>query len=229
MAQGTEVAVEPVGIGLTFTPGQILDPANDLIERFSWIVLASGSSLGIQRVLLDVTASLGFTLLVSAFVVGALFLMWRPGFLSAGTRRALYRLTLVLIIVRFAIPAIAICSEGLYDMFLESQFIESKQQLERTAQNIGEINRETQAPIADGEDRTFFESARRAYESATNAVSIEKRMESLKQAVANVSENAINLIVVFVLQTILFPLLFLWLIIQLVKQTLHASFRFGAD
>jgi hypothetical protein len=42
VAQGTEVAVEPAGIGLVFTPGQILDPVNDLIERFSWIVLASG-------------------------------------------------------------------------------------------------------------------------------------------------------------------------------------------
>ena len=46
VAQGTEVAVEPVGVGVTFTPGQILDPINDLIERFSWIVLASSVSLG---------------------------------------------------------------------------------------------------------------------------------------------------------------------------------------
>ena len=29
VAQGTEVALQPAGIGLTFTPGQILDPLNE--------------------------------------------------------------------------------------------------------------------------------------------------------------------------------------------------------
>jgi len=38
VAQGTEISVEPVGVGMTFTPGQILDPVNDLIEQFSWLV-----------------------------------------------------------------------------------------------------------------------------------------------------------------------------------------------
>ena len=52
VAQGTEVAVEPVGIGLNFKPGEILDPINDLVERFSWVMLASSASFGIQRVLL---------------------------------------------------------------------------------------------------------------------------------------------------------------------------------
>ena len=37
--QGTEVALQPAGVGLTLTPGEILDPVNDLVERFSWIML----------------------------------------------------------------------------------------------------------------------------------------------------------------------------------------------
>ena len=57
VVQGTEVAIEPVGIGMTFTPGQILDPVNDLIERFSTIVLISGTAFGIQRVFLEITYS----------------------------------------------------------------------------------------------------------------------------------------------------------------------------
>ena len=32
IAQGTEIAIQPAGINLT--PGQILDPVNDLVERF---------------------------------------------------------------------------------------------------------------------------------------------------------------------------------------------------
>lgn len=33
--QGTEVAIQPAGVGVTLTPGQMLDPVNDLVERFS--------------------------------------------------------------------------------------------------------------------------------------------------------------------------------------------------
>lgn len=47
MAQGTEVAVEPAGVGVIFTPGQILDPVNDLLEQFSNLMLAASVAFGI--------------------------------------------------------------------------------------------------------------------------------------------------------------------------------------
>ena len=54
VAQGTEVAVEPGGVGVVMTPGQILDPVNDLVERFSSVMLVAASSLGLQIVLLEI-------------------------------------------------------------------------------------------------------------------------------------------------------------------------------
>ena len=56
VAQGTEFAVQPAGVGVSFTPGEILDPVNDLVERFSWIMLLATSSLGIQKVLLSMSS-----------------------------------------------------------------------------------------------------------------------------------------------------------------------------
>ena len=47
--QGTVVSGSPGGIGLQFSVGEILDPINDLLERFSWIMLFSTISLGIQN------------------------------------------------------------------------------------------------------------------------------------------------------------------------------------
>ena len=52
VAQGTEGAVQPAGVGVNFAPGEILDPINDLVERFSWIMMLAASSLGVQKVLL---------------------------------------------------------------------------------------------------------------------------------------------------------------------------------
>ena len=41
VAQGTEIAIQPVGVGLTISAGEILDPLNDLVEHFSWLVLVA--------------------------------------------------------------------------------------------------------------------------------------------------------------------------------------------
>jgi len=224
VAQGTEVAVEPVGIGVTFTPGEILDPLNDLIERFSWVVLASGTSLGIQRVLLDVTAWPWFAALVAASIAMALVLAWWPRPVSAAIRRGVYRLALVLIILRFSVPIVAILSEALYAQFLEPQYIESKHKLEQTAQTISSINQEAQQRLPGTEEDTFLGGVKRAYASATGALDVEHHIEAFTRAAADVSEYALNLIVVFVMQTILFPLLFLWVVVQLIRRAMQARF-----
>ncbi len=70
VVQGTEVALQPAGVGVTLTPGEILDPVNDLIERFSWIMMGATVSLGIQNVLLDVSAWWFIQVLVTALGVG---------------------------------------------------------------------------------------------------------------------------------------------------------------
>jgi hypothetical protein len=53
-AQGTEVALEPGGVGVVLSVGEILDPINDLIERFSAVMLIAASSLGLQALLLNI-------------------------------------------------------------------------------------------------------------------------------------------------------------------------------
>ena len=53
VAQGTEVALEPGGIGVSFSVGEILDPINDMVERFSSVMLFAASSLGLQALRVD--------------------------------------------------------------------------------------------------------------------------------------------------------------------------------
>ena len=218
VAQGTQVAFEPAGVGLTFAPGEILDPVNDLIERFSWIVLVSSTSLGVQRILLNITMAPAFTLLVSGFIVLAIGLLWwSQNPLPRAMKNLIYRMGLMLIILRVTIPLIAICGEGLYQYFLEPQYTQSQQQLERTAHSISELNQSARDQMRDTGDLGFLNNVKRAYESASNVINIDKRMDALKQAATDISEHAIQLMVVFLVQTIVFPLLCLWLVVQLLK------------
>lgn len=226
VAQGTEIAIEPAGVGVVLAPGQILDPINDLVERFSWIMLASATSLGIQQVLLKVMAWPGLTLLLAVLLVAMLAMLWWPRPVAAAIKRAVYRLALLMTILRFAIPLIAIGNELLYNTFLEPQYSDSRAQLEQSVEAIGDINRQAVSPPDSDSTSSWLDSAKRAYASAADAVNVERRIEAFKLAAADISEHAINLIVVFILQTILFPLLFLWIMVQALKAVIRAQFGF---
>lgn len=214
VAQGTEVAVQPAGIGINFTPGQILDPINDLVERFSWVILASSTSLGMQKVLMTIFASPGFTILLGGALVLLILLLWVPAGKVDWLRLLAFKFTVFLLFLRFSIPVMAFVGEGVFHFFLEEQYTTSTQSIERTAENIGMINASTEKPMQTLPDESFVDKAKRFYESATTRIDVQAQMERYKAAAADASEHAVNLIVIFVIQTILFPLLFLWLLLH---------------
>ena len=78
VAQGTEVAAEPGGVGFIFTPGQILDQINDLVERFSSVLLVAASSLGLQLVLLEITSWWVMTAMLMFSLAVWLAAVWWP-------------------------------------------------------------------------------------------------------------------------------------------------------
>ncbi|MFW2372669.1 MAG: hypothetical protein ACN4GM_06065 [Gammaproteobacteria bacterium] len=220
VAQGTEVAIEPVGVGVTFTPGQILDPINDMVERFSWVVMASGASLGVQRILLQMTAWQWFSGLVSLSLILALFIYFKQNSLSPSIRTGFYKWALVLVIIRFTVPMIAIVNEGIYRVFLQPQYETSKQMLEQATESLDRVNQtdsEAPSPVAD---QSFMERLQSLYQSAANSMEVESKLDALKNKASEISEYALNMIVVFVIQTLLFPLLFLWLAVKLIKRVI---------
>lgn len=221
VAQGTEVAVQPAGIGINFTPGEILDPVNDLIERFSWVMLASSTSLGLQKLLLAIFASPAFTAVILVVLLGAVAALWYPRHRPEWLKPMAYKIALVVLVLRFAIPIIAIGSEGVFHFFLEEQYTSATQGIEQTSEDIARVNSqaEAQRPIP-GED-SLLSRARRLYDNAAASLDIQGYISRYKAAAANASEHAINLIVIFILQTVLLPLLFLWLLLQLIKRISH--------
>lgn len=237
--QGTELALQPAGVGVTLTPGEVLDPVNDLIERFSWIMLAATISLGIQQVLLDVGQWWGLRVLVGLLALGWLWLRLRrsagppPGQESGQKRgrpaaeRTLFQLLVIVLFVRFAVPVAMIANEALYQLFLEQRYQQSQQviesagaDLERTAQRM-----EQAAAQAEGEEgaQGFLDAIGRGLSNTREALNFSQRLENVKRRAADVIEHLIQLSVVFVLQTGILPIAFLWVFLQLFKQIFRTS------
>jgi hypothetical protein len=219
--QGTELALQPAGVGVTLTPGEVLDPVNDLIERFSWIMLGATLSLGVQQVLLDVGQWWGIRILVAA--LGLLWL-WayivasqarQPG--KAGFERTLFRVFIIVLFVRFAVPVAIIANEALYRAFLESRFVESTQVIESAGAEIKEMS-ETSAEESDMADASLLDTFGRALDSTWESLDLNRRVNNIKDRAAGLIEHLIQLSVVFILQTGILPIAFLWVFLQLFKQ-----------
>lgn len=223
--QGTELALQPAGVGVTLTPGEILDPVNDLVERFSWIMLGATISLGIQQVLLDVGQWWGVRLLVALLGVAWLILHLRRRSNAAGksdsTERILLRVLVVVLFLRFAVPVAMIANEALYHLFLESRYVESAQVIESAGEQLERtVERAEQGGQAEGEEPGFLESLSRSLSGTREALDFSERLERISARAAEVIEHLIQLSVVFVLQTGILPILFLWIFLQLIKRVL---------
>ncbi|MCK9531535.1 MAG: hypothetical protein M0R77_13385 [Gammaproteobacteria bacterium] len=223
VAQGTEVAVQPAGVGVNFAPGQILDPVNDLVEQFSWVMLASATSLGLQRLLIEVFATPIVSLLLGALALVLLIFLWRPRLSASPWRNRLLRLTLAMALLRFAVPAVAFGSEGIYALFLAERYEASTQAIEQAADAIARINSGTAAHLEPPADESVVDKAKRWYDAAAAAVDVSAYVERYQTAAADVSEQIVNLTVVFVVQTIALPLLFLWGVMKAVRRLLSAA------
>lgn len=215
VAQGTEIALQPAGIGVNFTPGQILDPVNDLVERFSWIMMLASSSLGIQKVLLSMSAWQGLLIgVVICAVVVVLVHLLAP---LARWRHMAARLFLFVLILRFMMPAISIANDWVYRAFLEADFIAASASLDDARESIGQINAQI-LPVVEDESAGFVERTRRAYQQALDAIDINKQLEEYRAVAEAISENTIRLVVVFLMQTLVFPLVFLFVVYGLAKR-----------
>lgn len=206
--QGTELAVSPAGVGLRLSVGEILDPINDLIERFSWIMLMSTVSLGIQRVLMEIGSWFGFRVLLSASMTLFLLGLWIPRQGGAVFKSLGLRLLIASIVVRLCIPVIGWTTQVLYDAFLAGKYVRSTESLEVIRGKI-EIPM-VQPEAGAGENGGLMDGLRKKYQDTRQVLNVQARLEALKDTVEAGIDHITNLIIVFVLQTLIVPLLVLW-------------------
>ena len=216
LAQGTEVALEPGGVGINLGVGQILDPINDLVEQFSGVMLVATTSLGLQNVLVNITQWWGFTALVCAAGIAVIAALWWPGlaehrWVSLATRALLFALVL-----RFIVPALIIGTNLVAIHFLASEQAAATAALEATSQQIEDLNAESEIEAVDP-DASLLDRLGNTLRETMQSMDIEGRLEKLKAAASNATEHIIHLIVLFALQTVILPIAIVWLIIELLK------------
>ncbi len=211
VAQGTEVSVQPFGFGVTLTPGQLLDPVNDLVEQFSNWMLAAGVAFGVQKVLIGIGGYWLISLLLTSAALGWAWFHFRqqpaPAWLS--------RMLVILLMLRFAIPAVTIGTDLLWQKFLAADYETSQQVIDVASGQVAKLD--PAVPIT-AENQGLLEKMKDWL--AQNA-DVKTGFAKLKQAAEQTIEHIIKLIVIFLLQTLIIPLLLLWVLFAVARIALE--------
>lgn len=208
LAQGTQINLPFVTVAV----GEILDPINDLVEQFSLVMLASMVSLGIQKILLNFVTTDIYNYLLFTSIIIFNFWLFKRLTNDEKIRNLFFKITFILLFLRFAIPMMAYVNEVSYNYFVKPQYNieELNKDILEVKDNVSKINQET---ITQKQDSSFFNKVMEKFDSSY----YEKKVNEYKDAVDNSSQYIIDLIIVFIFQTIFLPIIFLFLLYSFVK------------
>lgn len=215
MAQDADISVSPAGVGLTVSPGELLDPINDLLEQFSTLAFTALMALGVQKLALQATAGV----VANALLVAVALAWWAIGRWSSQDmpRRAARRALAVALLLRFVVPGFALATEAVDRGLLSPTFEAAKAQLQLTTDAA---QAEALPPPKTPEASSLGERLSRWWSDARDTLDVRDRISRLGDIAGRAAEPLVTLAVVFLLQAIVLPLAFLALATQSLRMLL---------
>ncbi|MEN3110974.1 hypothetical protein ACFONG_03860 [Uliginosibacterium paludis] len=219
------VSIPLLGSGGSIAPGELLDPLNDMVEDFSNIMLFITAAFALQKLLLVMGASSLLPLLLSAgaaLVAACAWQGWR-------VPRPLLSALLVLLMARFGLPLAAIGSDLAWSRFMQQDYSNATQALDRGAHQVDSLRSQMSAakPAAEQERSTFDRIMRGLHEAgevlSSPLQSAKQLYETLRSQADQWVNHMIHLIVYFLMQALLIPLLLFWAMARTLRMAFAAA------
>ena len=123
-----------------------------------------------------------FSYLLLFFLVLGFILLFTKSRKYFHLRIFVLRISLLFIVLRFAVPLSGLANELIYQVFLENEYVTATKTLETTAQEIGQLNEIEQYSQLDNKkssvkNNSFWQSAKDLYNSTSEMLDINKRIE----------------------------------------------------
>ncbi len=232
IAKGLNMAISvlqssQIGLfGLSVAVGEVLDPINDLIEQFSNFMLMATVAFGIQKVLVFIGGHflVKVVLTMIAVILGTLLLTKNKA------PQWFTKLFVLVVLLRLAVPSSAILSNAAYKYFLSAEDMQSYTSLSNSIDQIEKIitRPQTSAPTSKQpispptENDGLWSKAKTTISSVTTFSPSDAYTRSLDELNAmktrtlqvgeQMTKDVTTQIVVFLLQTLIFPIGFVWVL-----------------
>lgn len=196
------VSEAEVGVGVaSVKPGQLLKPLQDMAVRYSDLMVIAMTSIGLQLFLLEFAKLAALPLFGSGILVSTLLVFIGPASWRASSTYLLRIFIAVLLVIRIGVPLAAFGVAELSDWVLEPQRIAAEAALTGETAALQRVEQ----PVTNANDGSLSWLR----QMAAKANDMFSAMKSFSDTMV---EKLIQLIVVYSLQTLVFPLLSLWLL-----------------
>jgi len=210
VAQGTEIALQPAGVGVTLTAGEVLDPLNDLVERFSILALTAAISLEGQILLADLLNTSWVNLLLSVCIAGYVLTAFVPGLQRF--ERSTARIVSLVIFTRLVFVVVMFTANWLGNLTLTERHDEAVAELTQTKEDIKTINQEANLPATGTTDEaSLLDRVSGFFAEQRDALDISARVDAVLERAENAVSHLITLSVLFLLQYVALPIGAFWL------------------
>nr|WP_299246026.1 hypothetical protein [uncultured Halomonas sp.] len=197
LAAEAELTLPFIG-GVAVKPGQVFKPLQDMAERYSDVMVVAMASIGIQRVLLEMGEGAAMTVFGS---LSAVLLMMALVFSGLSRRLVLLArgVVIVLVVARLALP-LMITGVG----FISDALLEERRQQAQQALNVATAELQ-QADVDTLEEEEGLTQWLNDLRERTADMTL-----SVRQFSDDMVERFVQLLVVYLLETLLLPLAALW-------------------
>ncbi len=189
-AQSLTVAGTPFGLGITVTPGQLLRPVNEVVSQFAELMLIASVVFGAMKILIGIGSYWMVSLFLSVITVGWAWFQWK----ERSAPVLLTKVLLVLLLIRFAVPLVAVGSDALFQQFMATDYAASQRAIDVTSNQMAALD-----PTKG--DITGWRNTIEQFKAWPGQI---------KTFVSQLTEQIIKVTVIFVLQTIVIPLFLFW-------------------
>lgn len=200
-----------LGASFAVSPGEVLDPINDLVERYAAVMEFSIASLLTQKILIGITSSQVFNVLLSLSVAAFMLSV------LANTRSltgVLFRTVLSLIFLRFAIVLAVLANSWVDAAFLRDGIDQNVAEMNGVSESVATRIAET-AQVQEPAEKEqglldSFTSGVSGLAAKAQGLMTQMDASAAKDALEASVPGMVDLMAVFILKTLLLPLLFLY-------------------
>jgi hypothetical protein len=203
LAQGTSVSIQ-VGAGVSAHPAAVLDPLDDLVEQFSTIMLVATLSFAAQHLLITLVGSWPLAALFTLVLLAWGGFIWRERQAPAWLKKV----AIGLVFLIFAVPIASVASEATYRLLMANEYENAQAQIKVLAPGD---------TVVTNADEDLSQKLKRIWSQSTD---IKKQVDELTTQANATVEHIIRLAALFIIQTVILPLFFMWLMLQLYRASI---------
>jgi len=153
-----------------------------------------------------------------------LFFVWVKAISSNAIASVLTKFFALLVILRFSAIVFIYFTVFIHNSVLQGEYEEASRVIEQTKIELDELNNKNRLVAKQQKKEGFFSGLSSKYDQVLENLNISKQLDSMQTSLENASNKIITLITIFVVETILLPLLYFWLLVSTIKYIFRLEF-----